>query len=112
MQDPKLVDREAKKEMLKGQISHYESAIQKQVSDYKTTGKHLLYISGALAAIYLVLNSIPEDEQNKVPLNKQAVPKEGVVLSVVKGLATSLLLALAKKKLLEMLDNRLLDDKK
>ncbi|MFN3589028.1 MAG: hypothetical protein ACK4UP_06565 [Spirosomataceae bacterium] len=111
MQDPQL-DREARKEMLKGQISQYETAIQKQVSDYKTTGKHLLYISGALAAIYLVLNSIPEDEQTRVPLKKQAVPKEGVVLSLVKGIATSLLLALAKKKLLEILDNRLLDDKK
>lgn len=111
MQDPQF-DREAQKEILKGQISSYETAIQQQVSDYKTTGKHLLYISGALAAIYLVLNSIPEDEHTPVPIQKQAIPKEGVVLSVVKGLATSFLLALAKKKLLEILDNRSLDDRK
>jgi hypothetical protein len=112
MQDPKLVDREAKKEMLKGQISHYENAIQKQVSDYKTTGKHLLYISGALATIYLVLNSIPEDDEVPVSINQKIPSKDGIFFSVVKGLATSFLLALAKQKLQEILENKLIDDKK
>ncbi|MFN3783716.1 MAG: hypothetical protein ACK4R6_07345 [Spirosomataceae bacterium] len=106
------VDRETQKEILRGQIVQYETAIQKQVADYKTTGKHLLYISGALAAIYLVLNSIPEDKEAPVSSKQKTASKDGVILSVVKGLATSFLLALAKKKLQEILENKLIDDKK
>ncbi len=112
---PPKTNREERKELLQESIDKYLGAIETQIGDLKKVGKNALVIGGIIVAVYAITELLlPEGKEEKHDIEPLAIAepepekeKEGdsMLWSALKGAATSVLLAVAKEKLLELIDH-------
>ena len=112
---PPKTNREERKELLQDSIDKYLGAIETQIGDLKKVGKNALVIGGIIVAVYaiteLLLPDGEEEKQTNEPLllsePEPVKEKEGdsLIWGALKGAATSVLLAVAKEKLMELIDH-------
>lgn len=112
---PPKTNREERKELLQESVDKYLGAIETQIGDLKKVGKNALVIGGIIVAVYAITELLlPEGEQEKranEPLlltEPEPVKEKGgdsLLWGALKGAATSVLLAVAKEKLLELIDH-------
>ncbi len=108
---PPKGSREERKELLQESANKYLEAIETQIGDLKKVGKNTLIIGGAIVAAYAITELLLPDAKKQttndaaLPLVRQEDEGESMVWAALKGAATSLLLALAKDKLLDLLNN-------
>lgn len=104
-------NREERKELLQESANKYLEAIETQIGDLKKVGKNTLIIGGAIVAAYalteLLLPSPKRQASNEnLPLVvENDNEKDSIIWAALKGAATSLLLAVAKDKLLGLMNN-------
>ena len=104
-------NREERKELLQESANKYLEAIETQIGDLKKVGKNTLIIGGAIVAAYalteLLLPSPKRQASNEnLPLKLENDNEEdSIIWAALKGAATSLLLAVAKDKLLGLMNN-------
>jgi len=110
---PPKTSREERKELLQESIDKYLGAIETQIGDLKKVGKNALVIGGIIVAVYAITELLlPEGKEEKqesepLPIIEPEKEKEGdsMLWSAMKGAATTVLLAIAKEKLLELIDH-------
>lgn len=111
---PPKTNREERKELLQESIDKYLGAIETQIGDLKKVGKNALVIGGIIVAVYAITELLlPEGEEKQadepllLPEPEPAKEKEGdsLLWGALKGAATSVLLAVAKEKLMELIDH-------
>ncbi|CAH0996701.1 hypothetical protein EMA8858_02835 [Emticicia aquatica] len=107
---PPKGSREERKELLQESANKYLEAIEMQIGDLKKVGKNTLVIGGVIVAAYALTELLlpsPKQKTSSEPLLlvEEENESESIVWAALKGAATSLLLALAKDKLLEFMDN-------
>jgi hypothetical protein len=107
---PPKGSREERKELLQESANKYLEAIEMQIGDLKKVGKNTLVIGGVIVAAYALTELLlpsPKQKTSNDPLLlvEEENESESIVWAALKGAATSLLLALAKDKLLEFMDN-------
>lgn len=96
-------DLEKKKESLENTIKNASNALKSQFDDYKGKGKDIMVIGGIIVAAY-AFYKIFDDEDNTS--EKEFKPKESSFLnSAFSGMITSVLLSLAKNKILELIQH-------
>lgn len=100
--------RQQEKEALQLKIQTLEKEITHQIQDWRSLGKRALWIGGGLAAVYLLVRSLPitpDNEESSLENPEIETQEEtSIVWSVAQGLATSLLLAAAKEALIHLID--------
>lgn len=98
-----MENRDQKKNQLEKIVESSTDAIQSQLVDYKDKGKNVLVIGGILLAGYAISRLFVEKEDEEIaPLE---VKKESSFMgSALTGMVTSVLLALAKNKILELVE--------
>lgn len=109
---PKTASREERKEFLQESANKYLEAIEMQIGDLKKVGKNALVIGGVVLTAYALTEFLlPSDKQN-TSFNPKPIEQEeddndenSFVWAALKGVATSVLLAVAKNKLLGIIDN-------
>jgi hypothetical protein len=108
---PPKGSREERKELLQESANKYLEAIETQIGDLKKVGKNTLIIGGAIVAAYAITELLLPDAKKQttndaaLPLVREEDEGESMIWAALKGAATSLLLALAKDKLLDLLNN-------
>jgi hypothetical protein len=112
---PPKTNREERKELLQESIDKYLGAIETQIGDLKKVGKNALVIGGIIVAVYAITELLlPDGEEEKqadkpLLLTEPEPVKEkeenSMVWGAIKGAATSVLLAVAKEKLMELIDH-------
>ncbi len=100
--------RKSRKEALQQTAEKSLEAIQSQLGDLKRIGKNALIIGGTIVAVYALTEVLlpatkPRKEEQFVEKEDENVG-ESIFWAGVKGIATSMLLALAKDKLMELLE--------
>ena len=97
-----MENKEDKKKALERVIKSSTEAIQNQLGDYQEKGKNALIIGGIIVAAFALSKLFGDDEIEEVEVKKS---KESSFLeSALTGIATSVLLALAKNKILEVIE--------
>jgi hypothetical protein len=97
-------DRASKRKALETKADLYLSSLKEQVGDVKTIGKNALIISGVVLTTYFLVDSLlgdSDEDENKPPSPNNT---DSVLGSMIKGIATTALLALAKEQLMKFLD--------
>lgn len=110
---PKGVSREERKEFLQESANKYLEAIEMQIGDLKKVGKNALVIGGVVLTAYALTELLlPSTKQKKTLDPKPIIHEEGdnndedsFVWAALKGVTTSVLLTIAKNKLLGIIDN-------
>ena len=97
-------NREERKTQLQNTISSVTTAIENQLGDYKTKGKNILVIGGIVVAAFAIARLLSDDVKEEETKNISESPENSVFLSALKGVATTVLLSIAKTKLLELLE--------
>lgn len=97
-------NREERKTQLLNTISSTSTAIEDQLGDYKTKGKNLLVIGGIVVAAFALAQLLSSDETNEETLEVPDKSEKSVFLSAITGVATTVLLSIAKTKLLQLLE--------
>lgn len=94
--------REQRKSQLENVIANASKAIDGQLGEYKDKGKNVLIIGGIIVAAYALSRVFSDSEEEEVEIKK---PEESSFFgSALTGIATSVLLALAKNKILELIE--------
>lgn len=113
---PPKGSRDERKELLQESVNKYLEAIETQIGDLKKVGKNTLVIGGVIVAAY-ALTELLLPAANKRPsktLPNNALPvvvedendeEDSMIWSALKGAAMSLLLTIAKDKLLGLMEN-------
>jgi hypothetical protein len=97
-----MENKEDKKSQLEKVIKSSTEALQNQLGDYQAKGKNILIIGGIILAAFALSKVFGDDDIEEVETQKS---KESSFLgSVITGMATSVLLALAKNKILEVIE--------
>jgi hypothetical protein len=112
---PPKGNRDERKEFLQESVNKYLEAIEVQIGDLKKVGKNTLVIGGVIVAAYAVTELLlPSANQRNnasgnalLPITNYEEKEEGdsIVWSALKGAAMSLLLTVAKDRLLGLLHN-------
>jgi hypothetical protein len=113
---PPKGSRDERKELLQESVNKYLEAIETQIGDLKKVGKNTLVIGGVIVAAYalteLLLPAATKQSSKKLPNNAlpivvedQEEEEDSVIWSALKGAAMSLLLTIAKDKLLGLMEN-------
>jgi hypothetical protein len=107
---PPKGSREERKELLQESANKYLEAIETQIGDLKKVGTNTLIIGGVIVAAYaltelLLPNPKQQFSNEPLPLVEEEYEGESIVWAALKGAAVSLLLAVAKDKLLGIMDN-------
>ena len=109
---PKTASREERKEFLQESANKYLEAIEMQIGDLKKVGKNALVIGGVVLTAYALTELLLPSAKQKISLNLEPIEQEdddndenSFVWAALKGIATSVLLAVAKNKLLGIIDN-------
>ena len=108
---PPKGNREERKEQLQESIDKYLGAIETQIGDLKKVGKNALVIGGIIVAVYALTELLlPEgrkvaEEPEPMPVQEPEKDGDSMLWSAMKGAAASVLLAIAKEKLLELIDH-------
>ncbi len=97
-------NREERKTQLVNTISSVTTAIENQLGDYKTKGKNILVIGGIMVAAYALARLLSDDETEEETLIAENKQEKSVFLSALTGVATTVLLSIAKTKLLDLLE--------
>ncbi len=113
--------RNERKELLQESVNKYLEAIETQIGDLKKVGKNTLVIGGVIVAAYAITELLlPEatPKRNRIlsdnALSGNALPivveeeqnkEESMIWTALKGAAMSLLLTIAKDKLLGLMEN-------
>ncbi len=103
-------DRGSKREALQAAAEKYMGAIQAQVGDLKVVGKNTLIIGGVILAGYFITDMLlPDiDENEKITSPERnythTIEEESFLFSMLKGVATTALLALAREQLMKLID--------
>ncbi len=110
MSKTKEVSRTERKEALKESVDKYLEAIENQIGDLKKVGKNAAVIGGAIVAAYaiteLLLPAPRREEGNALPMNTRHEDEgDSFIWTAIKGAATTLLLTLAKEKLMDLIDH-------
>ncbi len=117
---PPKGSRDERKEFLQESVNKYLEAIEMQIGDLKKVGKNTLVISGIIVAAYALTELLLPDATPKQPNN--ALPskalsgntmatvvtedkEDSMIWAALKGAAMSLLLTIAKEKLLGLMEN-------
>jgi hypothetical protein len=101
------LNRSEKKLALNNEINQIVDELRDKASDFKVVGKNVLIIGGLLAAGYAltrILNQNERDAEETTPVRLPEPEESSVFVSALKGAATSILLAIAKQKLIEYLE--------
>ncbi len=114
---PPKGSRDERKELLQESVNKYLEAIETQIGDLKKVGKNTLVIGGVIVAAYaltelLLPDATPKRSKNNA-LSSNALPivveeeqeEESMIWAALKGAAMSLLLTIAKDKLLGLMEN-------
>lgn len=104
------ISREERKELLQESANKYLEAIETQIGDLKKVGKNTLIIGGVIVAAYAITELLlPSPRKKKtiepIAIDEQETVGESFVWAALKGAATSLLLTVAKDKLLGLMEN-------
>ncbi|WP_064197185.1 MULTISPECIES: hypothetical protein [Emticicia] len=108
---PKGASREERKEFLQESANKYLEAIETQLGDLKKVGKNALIIGGVIVAAYAITELLlPSNKVKTLPTPKPIAEEDdenedSFVWDALKGVATSVLLTIAKNKLLEIIDS-------
>lgn len=109
---PKGASREERKEFLQESANKYLEAIETQLGDLKKVGKNALIIGGVIITAYAITELLlPSSKEKKLPAPKPIAQEEendnddSFLWDTLKGVATSVLLTVAKNKLLAIIDN-------
>ena len=109
---PKTASREERKEFLQESANKYLEAIEMQIGDLKKVGKNALVIVGVVLTAYALTELLLPSAKQKISLEPKLIEQEAddneensFVWAALKGVATSVLLAVAKNKLLGIIDN-------
>ena len=118
---PPKGSRDERKELLQESVNKYLEAIETQIGDLKKVGKNTLVIGGAIVAAYAITELLLPDATPKrsrtlasnalsgnalpIVVEKQEDEEESMIWSALKGAAMSLLLTIAKDKLLGLMNN-------
>jgi hypothetical protein len=109
---PKTASREERKEFLQESANKYLEAIEMQIGDLKKVGKNALVIGGVVLTAYALTEFLLPSDKQKTSFNPKPIEQEdddndenSFVWAALKGVATSVLLAVAKNKLLGIIDN-------
>jgi polynucleotide 5'-kinase involved in rRNA processing len=102
--------REERKELLQESANKYLEAIETQIGDLKKVGQNTLIIGGVIVAAYAITELLLPAPRQKRTIDTVAIDEvesegESIVWAALKGAATSLLLTVAKDKLLGLMDN-------
>lgn len=98
--------RQQEKEALQVRIQQIESELTSQLLDWKKLGRQALWIGGSLGALYWIIQSIQAEDD--YPASEMRSPtstddEPSVFWSVAQGVATSVLLAVAKQALMQLI---------
>ncbi|WP_337043156.1 hypothetical protein [Emticicia sp. 17c] len=111
---PPKTNREERKEVLQESIDKYLGAIETQIGDLKKVGKNALVIGGIIVAVYALTELLlPEGEKRETTTEPEPLPvapepekaHDSMLWATMKGVATSVILAIAKDKLLQIIDH-------
>lgn len=108
---PKTTSREERKEFLQESANKYLEAIETQIGDLKNVGKNALIIGGVVLTAYALTELLLPSAKQKTSLDTKPIVQEddndedSFVWATLKGVATSVLLTIAKNKLLEIIEN-------
>lgn len=108
---PKTASREERKEFLQESANKYLEAIETQIGDLKKVGKNALVIGGVVLTAYALTELLLPSAKQKISLDPKPIvqeeddDEESFVWAALKGVATSVLLTIAKNKLLGIIDN-------
>lgn len=111
MVPPKTASREERKEFLQESANKYLEAIETQIGDLKKVGKNALVIGGVVLTAYALTELLLPSAKQKISLDPKPIVEEddndedSFVWAALKGVATSVLLTIAKNKLLGIIDN-------
>lgn len=103
--------REERKELLQESANKYLEAIETQIGDLKKVGKNTLIIGAVIVAAYAITELLLPSPQQKKTIEPIAIDEEEETIgesflwAALKGAATSLLLTIAKDKLLGLMEN-------
>lgn len=102
--------REERKELLQESANKYLEAIETQIGDLKKVGQNTLIIGGVIVAAYAITELLLPAPRQKRTIDTVAIDEvesegKSIVWAALKGAATSLLLTVAKDKLLGLMDN-------
>jgi uncharacterized BrkB/YihY/UPF0761 family membrane protein len=99
-----MENRDQKKNQLENIIKTSTDAIQNQLINYKDKGKNILVVGGIIVAAYAFSRLFADNEEEVTEIKES--PKESSFLgSAVTGVVTSVLLTLAKDKILELIEH-------
>jgi hypothetical protein len=102
-------NRTERKEALKESVDKYLEAIETQIGDLKQVGRNTLVIGGVIVAAYavtqLLLPPANDNEEVEPHNNYQEDKGDSLVWAAMKGAATTLLLTLAKEKLMDLIEH-------
>lgn len=98
----KKVDRAEKKEALNKQINEAAEEIKQRAVKYKSKGKDALIIGGIVVAGYAI-SKLLSSSNTKETVNPELLKEEkpSVLGAALKGAATSILLSVVQKKLMD-----------
>ena len=106
---PPKGNRDERKEFLQESVNKYLEAIETQIGDLKKVGKNTLVIGGVIVAVYAITELLlpaPKQQikETNLPIVIEEDEADSVVWSALKGAAMSLLLTIAKDKLLGLMN--------
>ena len=96
--------RDKRKSQLENVITDASNAIEGQLGDYKDKGKNVLIVGGIIIAAYALSRVFSDDEDVEEVETKKA-SESSFLASTLTGIATSVLLALAKNEILELIEH-------
>ncbi len=98
-----MENRDQKKNQLENIIKSSTDAIQNQLVDYKDKGKNVLVVGGIIVAAYAFSRLFVDNDDEDIKTTE--TPKESSFLgSALTGMVTSVLLTLAKDKILGLIE--------
>lgn len=99
-----MENRDQKKNQLENIIKSSTDAIHNQLVDYKDKGKNILVAGGIIVAAYAFSRLFTDNEKEATEIKES--PKESSFFGpAVTGVVTSILLTLAKNKILELIEH-------
>jgi tRNA A37 N6-isopentenylltransferase MiaA len=102
-------NRTERKEALKESVDKYLEAIETQIGDIKQVGRNALVIGGVVVAAYALTQLLlpaENSEEEALPINNRHEDEgDSLIWAAVKGAATTLLLTLAKEKLMDLIEH-------
>lgn len=103
-------NRTERKEALQESVDKYLEAIETQIGDLKKVGKNALVIGGVIVAAYAITEFLLPSSKEKnadlpKPIKEDDDEGESMIWSAVKGAATTLLLTIAREKLMDVIDH-------